>query len=65
MHHSDPSGALLANHSLATRLQMVVPGHMWGRVMGMYVLLFVGTTPVGSVLVGTLAERTGVSAWSW
>ena len=45
-----------------TRLQMVVPGHMRGRVMGMYAMLFVGTTPIGSVLVGTLAERTGVPA---
>ena len=45
-----------------TRLQLVVPGHMRGRVMGMYSLLFVGTTPIGSALVGTLAERSGVPA---
>ena len=45
-----------------TRLQLVVPGHMRGRVMGMYVLLFVGTTPMGSALAGTLAEKTGVPA---
>jgi MFS family permease len=45
-----------------TRLQLVVPGHMRGRVMGMYSLLFVGTTPIGSALVGTLAERMGVPA---
>ena len=45
-----------------TRLQLVVPGHMRGRVMGMYALLFVGTTPIGSALVGTLAQRTGVPA---
>ena len=45
-----------------TRLQLVVPGDMRGRVMGMYALLFVGTTPIGSALVGTLAERTGVPA---
>jgi MFS family permease len=44
-----------------TRLQLVVPGHMRGRVMGMYALVFVGTTPIGSALVGILAERTGVS----
>ena len=45
-----------------TRLQLVVPGHMRGRVMGMYALLFVGTTPIGSALVGILAQRTGVPA---
>jgi MFS family permease len=45
-----------------TRLQLVVPGHMRGRVMGMYALLFAGTTPIGSALVGTLAEKTGVPA---
>jgi hypothetical protein len=43
-----------------TRLQLVVAGHMRGRVMGMYALLFVGTTPIGSLLVGTLAEHNGV-----
>jgi MFS family permease len=48
--------------SANTRLQLVVPGHMRGRVMGMYALLFVGTTPIGSLLVGTLAEKNGVPA---
>jgi len=45
-----------------TRLQLVVPGEMRGRVMGMYTLLFAGTTPIGSALVGLLAEKTGVAA---
>jgi MFS family permease len=48
--------------SANTRLQLVVPGQMRGRVMGMYALLFVGTTPIGSLLVGTLAEKNGVPA---
>lgn len=43
-----------------TRLQLVVPGHMRGRVMGMYALLFAGTTPIGSALFGFLVERFGV-----
>ena len=46
--------------SANTRLQLVVSGEMRGRVMGMYALLFVGTTPIGSLLVGTLAEKNGV-----
>lgn len=45
-----------------TRLQLLVPGHMRGRVMGMYALLFVGTTPIGSLLIGQLAESVGVQA---
>jgi MFS family permease len=48
--------------SANTRLQLIVPGHMRGRVMGMYALLFIGTTPIGSLLVGTLAEKNGVPA---
>ncbi|MFH0917190.1 MAG: MFS transporter [bacterium] len=43
-----------------TRLQLLVPGHMRGRVMGIYVLLFIGTTPIGSILIGQLAEHLGV-----
>ena len=28
--------------------------------MGMYILLFLGTTPIGSVVIGRLAESIGV-----
>ena len=45
-----------------TRLQLLVPGHLRGRVMGMYILFFMGTTPIGSVVIGQLAERFGVKA---
>lgn len=43
-----------------TRLQLLVPAHMRGRVMGMYFVLFVGTTPIGSMITGQLAEHVGV-----
>jgi len=43
-----------------TRLQLLVPDHLRGRVMGMYMLLFVGTTPIGSILIGQVAEHLGV-----
>lgn len=43
-----------------TRLQLLVPGHMRGRVMGIYFVLFIGTTPIGSMLIGQLAEHLGV-----
>ncbi|MHB8575973.1 MAG: MFS transporter [Dehalococcoidia bacterium] len=45
-----------------SRIQLVTPSHLRGRVMGIYFLLFAGTTPIGSLIVGTLAEREGVSA---
>lgn len=45
-----------------TRLQLVTPPPLRGRVMGLYALLFAGTTPIGSLVVGTAAERFGVQA---
>jgi MFS family permease len=45
-----------------TRLQLVTPPQLRGRVMGLYALLFAGTTPIGSLVVGTAAERVGVQA---
>ena len=46
--------------SANTRLQLTVPDYLRGRVMGMYMLLFVGTTPIGSYVIGFLAEHLGV-----
>jgi MFS family permease len=43
-----------------TRLQLAVPGRMRGRVMGIYAVLFVGTTPVGAYVMGALAEAINV-----
>jgi MFS family permease len=40
-------------------LQLSASGEMRGRVMALYGLLFLGTTPLGSLLVGWLAERYG------
>jgi len=42
-----------------TRLQLQVPWNLRGRVMGIYVLLFVGTTPIGALLCGFLADHVG------
>ncbi len=40
-----------------TRIQLSVPGHLRGRVMGIYMLLFAGTTPIGGLACGLLAEH--------
>ncbi len=43
-----------------TRLQISAPGQMRGRVMSFYILLNAGMTPVGSLLIGTLAQDFSV-----
>lgn len=40
-------------------VQLSVDASMRGRVMGLYILLFLGGTPVGAPLLGLLAERFG------
>jgi predicted MFS family arabinose efflux permease len=43
-----------------SRLQIITPPQLRGRVMSLYTLLFMGTTPIGSIVLGTLADRQGV-----
>lgn len=43
-------------------LQMIVPDALRGRVMGLYILLFAGSTPIGALLIGTASNLIGVSA---
>jgi len=50
---------VVASITANTRLQLLTPNHLRGRVMGIYVLLMGGTTPVGSFLLGELAGRFG------
>jgi MFS family permease len=48
--------------SCNTTLQMVVPDRLRGRIMSVYAFVFVGVTPIGSFVVGTVAEWFGASA---
>lgn len=43
--------------SANTVLQLRVPDHLVGRVMGLWVVLNAGTNPLGSLALGALAER--------
>jgi MFS family permease len=53
--------ALTAFASTAnTAMQLSTPDHLRGRVMGLWMLLFAGSTPVGGYLTGFLAEEVGV-----
>src|SRR5262245_59922829 len=45
-----------------SRLQLLSPPQMRGRVMSLNTLLFAGTTPIGSFIIGSMAEHSGVQA---
>ena len=44
-----------------TRLQLIVPDQLRGRIMSMFVLLMGGSTPIGSYVLGYLAATLGIS----
>ncbi len=51
---------IIYTSSSNTRLQSLTPGPLRGRVMSLYLLLGVGTTPIGGFLVGVLSAWFGV-----
>ena len=42
------------------RLQIITPAPLRGRVMSINTLLFMGSTPIGSLIVGSMAQSLGV-----
>lgn len=50
---------LLFTTAANARVQLSVEPAMRGRVMGLYILLFLGSTPLGAPLLGLLAEHYG------
>ena len=48
--------------SCNSMLQVTVPDALRGRIMSLYALVFAGVTPLGSVLIGTVAETLGTPA---
>ncbi|HKV57756.1 MAG TPA: MFS transporter, partial [Ktedonobacteraceae bacterium] len=42
-----------------TALQTASPDHLRGRVMGLYVVVFIGSTPIGNLFIGGLAGIWG------
>jgi len=53
---------VVASVTANTRMQLLTPNRLRGRVMGIYVLLMGGTTPIGSFLLGEVAGHFGTGA---
>ena len=47
--------------SVNSTVQVTVPDAMRGRMMSLYVLVFVGVTPLGAFVTGWLAEKFGIA----
>ncbi len=62
-----PAGFFMVYFAQATnqRVQMGTSSAFRGRVMALYVLVFLGTTPIGAPLVGWTAEAFGTRAAIW
>ncbi|MFG1920725.1 MFS transporter [Cryptosporangium sp. NPDC048952] len=47
------------NNAANARVQLGTPAHLRGRVMALYMLVFLGGTPLGSLIIGPISERYG------
>ncbi len=55
-------GFMTQNATANTLLQKIVPDGLRGRVMSVYMMVFLGFYPIGSLVAGAVAERFGVPA---
>jgi len=53
-------GFMIQNAMSNTLVQLNVPDHLRGRVMSVYMLVFQGFFPIGSLMAGTIAQYFGV-----
>jgi MFS family permease len=53
-------GAIGMAATANTVIQLAVPNELRGRVMSVYTTVFVGSTPIGGLLMGWIASRYGV-----
>jgi MFS family permease len=60
------TGFFMSSFSAAanTRMQLSSPPELRGRVMSVYSMVFIGTTPIGNLIVGAVASTAGVR-WSF
>lgn len=52
---------LAVNSSLNTAIQSIAPSQLRGRIMSFFVWMFMGLTPIGSIIAGSLAHYLGAS----
>ncbi|MGI8330179.1 MFS transporter [Actinomadura scrupuli] len=59
-----PTGVALMTFTTAANatMQLGIPAEMRGRVMGLYMLVFLGTNPFGAPIIGWLSEVLGPRA---
>jgi MFS family permease len=55
-------GFMTQNATANTLVQTTVPDALRGRVMSVYMMVFVGFFPIGSLIAGAVGERFGVPA---
>ena len=53
-------GFMIQNAMTNTLVQTAVPDHLRGRVMSVYMLVFQGFFPIGSLMAGVIAQNFGV-----
>jgi len=53
------SGFMVSMSAVNTLLQTLTPHHLQGRVMSLFLMMFMGTPPIGSLLAGSLAPHIG------
>ena len=54
-------GAVLFYSSAMTRIQTTVPDHLRGRIMGIWMIVYSGSVPLGALWTGKAAESWGVA----
>ncbi len=53
-------GFMTQNATANTLVQAIVPDELRGRVMSVYMLVFQGFFPIGSLIAGSIAQRFGI-----
>jgi MFS family permease len=55
-------GAIAMAATANTSIQLRAPDDLRGRVMSVYTVVFVGSTPLGGIIIGAIASAVGVAA---
>jgi hypothetical protein len=55
-------GAIAMAATANTTIQLAVPDELRGRVISVYTTVFVGSTPLGALMMGWIASAYGVPA---